>query len=309
MGLSAQLHPMNEVGTSLLQPGRGRVPHHGAWRLSLVVAVLMAAQSATGVLAPFLYRDTEEWVLAAWFGNDLVTLLFAVPLLVWSLLAARKGAKRAELVWYSLLGYSVYNYAFYLFGAALNWFLPVYALLFTLPIVALILGLGSLDAKEVARRSTTRTPVRWIGGYMLFTGAGLLTVWTMHWLRFMLTGATLDVGEGGMRLIAAMDLTFMVPLFLIGAVTLLVRKPWGFVLAPIVIMKGATYTLVLTASSSVAASRGIEGALEQLPLWAGWTVAGFLALWGLFSAMERSTNEVPLHRIPPAEKREREVVH
>ena len=292
--VAAQDAPMDVFASSLLARAgsttSNRMPGKVlAWRLSLAVAALMVIQSATGLLAPFLYRDTEDWMQAAWFGNDLVTLLFAAPVLIWSLYAARKGRPRAELVWYSLLGYSIYNYAFYLFGAGLNWFFPIYVLLFTLPVMALILALGRLDATHIAKGFTPRKRVRWIGGYMLFTGVGLLVAWTVQWARFMVTGVPPDIGEEGLQLVAAMDLSFVVPWFLIGAVLLLRRRPWGFVVAPIFIMKGATYTLVLTASSSVAAWRGIEGAFEQIPIWGAWTLAGFLALWGLFDTMQTST--------------------
>jgi crotonobetainyl-CoA:carnitine CoA-transferase CaiB-like acyl-CoA transferase len=81
------------------------------------VAALMAVQSAAGVLVPSVDRDTG-CVTAAWYGNDVVTALVAVPLLVGSLLAVRRGSLRGQLVWYAMLGCAVYNYAYYLFGAA-----------------------------------------------------------------------------------------------------------------------------------------------------------------------------------------------
>lgn len=107
---------------------RSRSAELAAWRLSVIVGVLMAVQSAVGVLLPSVYRDTG-WVTAAWYGNDLVTLLLVVPLLAWSLYATRRGSPRAQLLWLAMLGYAVYNYAYYLFGAALNTFFPVYAAL------------------------------------------------------------------------------------------------------------------------------------------------------------------------------------
>jgi hypothetical protein len=250
----------------------------------------MALQAGVGLANPSLYRD-EDWVMAAWFGNDLVTLLVAVPLLVWSLLRVKTGSRRAELVWYSMLGYSVYNYAYYLFGATLNWLFPLYVVLFTLPMVTLILALGRLDADAVAGDFRSDTPRRWVGGYMLFTGVGLTLAWLGQWAAFMATGTPPDIGQEAFRLIAAMDLSFMVPWFLLGSVLLIKRRPWGFVIAPIIVMKGATYTLVLTASSTVAALRGIEGTASQVPVWAAWTLLGGLALWGLLRSVSPSTGE------------------
>lgn len=252
----------------------------------------MAIQSATGVIVPALYRDTG-WVTAAWYGNDLVTFLIAVPVLIWALVASRGGSLRAELVWYSMLGYAVYNYAYYLFGAALNWFFPVYVVLFTLPVVALILALARLDAAAVASQFAAKTPTRWIGGYMLFTGAGLAFAWIGQWATFMVTGTTPSIGEEAFQLVAAMDLSFMVPWFILGAVLLMRGRPWGFVIAPVVITKGATYTLVLATSSTVATIRGVEGTLEQIPIWVAWTLVGALAVWALLRSLAEGRDRPP----------------
>ncbi|HHY46565.1 MAG TPA: hypothetical protein GX506_04605 [Firmicutes bacterium] len=51
--------------------------------------------------------------MAGWFGNDLVTLSVALPLLVGALVLSMKGSHRAQLVWFGILDYMLYNYAFY----------------------------------------------------------------------------------------------------------------------------------------------------------------------------------------------------
>ncbi len=255
------------------------------WHLSFFIAALMLLQGMMGFLFPGLYRDVD-WVAAAWYGNDIVTALVAAPLLIWSLMAVRRGSRRGELVWYAMLGYCIYNYAFYLFGARLNWFFPAYVVLFTLPVFVLIFALSRVDAAQIAGAFSARTPVRWISGYMLFTGIGLAIAWTVQWLNFMLTGAVPDVGEEGLKLIASLDLAYMVPWFLLGAVLLLQRRPWGYIIAVIITLKGATYTLVLVFSSTIGSLRGIEGTLQQIPVWAAWTLAGGLAVWGLLGNLQ-----------------------
>jgi hypothetical protein len=262
-----------------------------AWRLSLLVAALMSIQSAASVLVPAVYRDTG-WITAAWFGNDLVTLVVAVPLLLWALYAVRRGSLRAELIWYAMLGYAVYNYAYYLFGAALNAFFPVYAALFFLPAFALILALGRADVSALASSFAASTPRSWVAAYMLFTGVGLAIAWIGQWAAYLLAGTVPNIGVDAFQLVAAMDLTFMVPWFVVGAVLLLRGAAWGYVVAPIIIVKGAAYTLVLATTSTVAGLRGVEGSFEQVPIWAAWTLLGFLAAWGLFA----NVRTAPPHR-------------
>jgi hypothetical protein len=258
-----------------------------AWRLSTGVAVLMAVQAGIGLLIPSVYRDTG-WVTAAWYGNDIVTLIVVVPILAWSLWTARRGSLRAELVWYAVLGYAVYNYAYYLFGTALNAMFPLYAVLFVLPLIGLVLALGNLEPAMVAGSYAPGLARGWIAGYMLLTGIGLTIAWIAQWAAYVFAGTVPSIGVDAFQLVAAMDLTFMVPWFLIGGVLLLRRAAWGFVVAPIIVMQGAAYTLVLTATSAVAASRGIAGTAEQIPIWAGWTALGALAAWGLLSQVRRA---------------------
>ena len=60
--------------------------------LSLWLAALMAAQSLIGRAFDGQYRDVE-WIRATWFGNDLVTLLLAMPLLITALAHAEDHRK------------------------------------------------------------------------------------------------------------------------------------------------------------------------------------------------------------------------
>ena len=88
-------------------------------KLTHTLAALMAAQSLTGVMAPEQYRDVE-WIKATWYGNDWLTLIVAVPLLLMSSLGARRGSARAFLLWAGAVGYAVYNYAYYLTAKRVN---------------------------------------------------------------------------------------------------------------------------------------------------------------------------------------------
>lgn len=104
--------------------------------LAALLAVLMVAQSMLGLLIPSEYRDAE-WMKASWFGNDVFTLTVAAPLLVIAILFARRGSVRGAMVWLGLTAYAVYNYAYYLFGAAMGSFFALYVVLLVLAVVTL----------------------------------------------------------------------------------------------------------------------------------------------------------------------------
>ena len=107
-----------------------------------------------------------EWIRLTWFGND--WLMVGVPLLVASLLLARRGSIRGLLLWLGRLGYGAYNYAYYMLGAALNAFFPLYILPLVLSVVTLILALSRIDVAEAAANFRPKTPVRIVSGYLVF---------------------------------------------------------------------------------------------------------------------------------------------
>jgi len=77
-----------------------------ARRLSMALLALMLAQALMGLVFPAAYRD-DEWIRAAWFGNDWVTLAVAAPLLPIGLVRAAVGSVRGLLLWLGLIGYAL----------------------------------------------------------------------------------------------------------------------------------------------------------------------------------------------------------
>src|SRR5581483_3659321 len=103
-----------------------------------------------------LYRD-NTLVTAAFRGNDLITLAVAVPGLLITLLIARGGSTRAYLIGLGLLAYMLYNYVFYLYGAAFNRFFLLYVALVALSIAALITCVLDLDPDGISQAFQPRT--------------------------------------------------------------------------------------------------------------------------------------------------------
>jgi hypothetical protein len=240
-------------------------------RLSAVLLVVMASQASMGLVFPALYRDVE-WIRAAWYGNDWVTLAIAVPLFVIGLVRATGGSVRGLLLWLGLIGYAVYNYAFYLFGAALNAFFPLYVAALVLAVVVLIIVLSSTDVSRAAESLRPTTPIRLIGGSLIFIGTGLASVWIAMWAAYVFAGRPTPVEPEAFKLVAALDLSLMVPALIAGGVLIWRRMPWGLVISGIASIQGALYLLGLSVSSVVAIRRGLASAPGELPIWAPLTI-------------------------------------
>jgi hypothetical protein len=205
-----------------------------------------------------------------WLGNDAVTLFLAVPILVAALISSQRGSLKAQLVWMGVLDYMLYNYAFYLFGTAFNVFFLIYVALLGLSIFALIFGLTNLDVNGIRQQVSERMPVKWIGGYFLFVAFGLSAVYLSQ------VPSIVTASGNPTNLVFALDLTLLVPWLVIGALWLMKRQPWGFVIAGILSVKGPLYTLILTVNTLLTMQAGM-GTGAELPLWITLTALGSIA--------------------------------
>jgi hypothetical protein len=135
--------------------------------LSIVIGLLIAVASGGGLFIGGLYRN-NLWATSQFQGSDLVRLVLVVPLLFFALYLYRKGSLRALLLWQGILLLSVYDYAFYLFGAAFNEFFLIYIALFSLSILALMFAIPKINAEEIKSNFSDKTPTRFIAGYLIF---------------------------------------------------------------------------------------------------------------------------------------------
>jgi len=259
---------------------------HTAHILSILIVVLSMVASIGGLLFKEIYRD-NAFVKTTWFGNDLITLFLAIPILILAMIFSLRGSLKAHLIWFGALDYMLYNYAFYLFGTAFNAFFLIYTALFGLSIFALIFGLTSLNVSEIRQHFCEKTPVKWIGGYFLFVATGLGIVYLIQSIAYITTGqppSIVTISGHPTNVVFALDLTLLVPWLVLGALWLFKRKPWGYVIAGILGVKGPLYTLILAVNSVLVMNAGLADSSE-LPLWGTLTVLGCFASGLLFGNM------------------------
>ncbi len=247
--------------------------------LSLVIAVLTTAAALGGLLLDDLYRD-NLLVTTSWIANDLITLVVAVPLLLLGIFWAWRGSIRGYLVLLGLVDYTLYNFAFYQFGAAFNKFFMLYPAITALSILVLIFGLTRIDAQEISRQFHRKTPTKWIAGFMVFVGLSLTGVYFSQYLSFLTTGdlpRIVTAVEHPTNVIFALDLTLVVPWLLIGGVWLWRGRPWGYIVATIVNIKGAVYMLALSTVTVAVVQAGISDNGTELFIWGGIGVGSLIA--------------------------------
>lgn len=229
-----------------LQPAAAKPEHfRAAFVLSAIVVVLAGAISVIGLGFPSVYGG--DWGNGMGLGNDLVTLAVAVPVLALAILYSAHGSVRARVIWLGALYYMLYNYAFYVFGLPVTrQYVPIVAA-FAISGLALALGMHNLDIEAVGRRFGPRTPGRWIAAFLAYVAVMISILWISQWVKYLMTGRVPDVNgsASAYQVIAAVDLSFMVPVQIAAAITLWRRRPWGYVLGGMTLVQGAIYTAVM----------------------------------------------------------------
>jgi hypothetical protein len=243
----------------VLRPGVARTV---GWTTSAVVAGLMVVGSLLGLLVPDLYPEAP-WAVAAFRGNDLVTLLLVAPVLIAALaVVRRRDSAPWTLLWLGALAYAVYTFAYYAFGAAFNDVFLLHVATLALSIVALVATAVAVDADAAAGRVAADRPTRAVAVVMLLIGLGLVLAWGGLAVRFALTGELPAnvMPDTAVHLVYAIDLALLAPSFLIGGLLLWRALPWGYVMAVAVLVAGTAYLVVLEVVGGFQAEAGIAGA-------------------------------------------------
>jgi hypothetical protein len=195
-----------------------------------------------------LYRYDTVNSSSQELGQDLVTLLVGIPLLVAGMVLSQRGSLRGQLLLAGSLGYFLYTYAAMSFLTAFNELFLVYVILFSLSLFGLILALSHLDPDEIKRRASDRFPRRSIITFFIIVALFLTFAWLNLVVPAMVNGTPPPGLESAITMvIQALDLAVIVPTSLITAILLSKRQPWGYALSSVVLLKILTMGAALMA--------------------------------------------------------------
>jgi len=132
-----------------------------------------------------------------------------------------------------------------------------------LSVFGLIAGAVDLDVTRVG--IGPRAPVRSVATVLAFLAVGLASMWIFYSLRFAVTGADPEEARlvssvSSMHLAYALDLAFLVPAYGLGAVLLWRRRPWGCVLATVLLTSGVIHQVSYMTALVFQARADIPGA-------------------------------------------------
>ena len=240
------------------------------YALSGLLAVLLLASSVAGLLfgSRGLY-DSYPASLAGMVGQDTVTLVVGVPLLIASVWLTWRGSIGALLIWSGTLLYFAYSYYFYVVGGFNALFLA-YVAIASASLYGLLSLLFALDAEAIRTRFGSGVPSRPIGSFFI----GISLLFFLMWGGMVLSSTVAGIRpDEVLRSVVIIDCTVLLPLLFFGGLRLWRGEAWGYVLGGLLLTKLAAtgFTLAFTTALGT--------------LWAG-KIGGFDAfLFVVFALM------------------------
>jgi hypothetical protein len=212
------------------------------------------------------YWDTDSSV-AQMQANDLVTLLLGLPLLAGSFWLARRGSLRGRIMLAGTLGFILYTYITMCFGATYNPFFLVYVALFSLSLFTFVLVMMTFDLASLPASFSPKLPRGWIAGLLLFAAAFLSLAWLGRVAATWKPGVVAVLQNTTSMFIQVMDLGIVVPVCVLAAILLLRRRPWGYLLASVGMVKFLTLGIAVSVMGINMARLGVPTSPIELGIF------------------------------------------
>lgn len=191
-------------------------------------------------------------------AQDGVTLFAAIPCLIVSLFAARKGNITGRYILAGVLGYFLVTYLFYMVMAMYNFMFIGYVLLAGASFYAFLIVLFSFDIQKLAKSFNRLLPVKLTGGFLVFIAVAIALLWLSIVLPPLLDGTIVPAqAEHYTTLVVqGFDLAILLPAALLAAILFIREKPLGFLLCPVYFIFLSFLMTALTAKVIVLATMG-----------------------------------------------------
>ena len=252
------------------QPAAGLLPVRAGLgpvvATSLLSAALLAITAVAGLLfgARGLYNP-DPARLPTFLGQDGITLAVVLPLLLWSVWAARRGSLRGLLLWTAVLFYVAYSYAYYALDPEFNVLYLVYIAIVAMSLYGCLYLLLSTDVDAVAARFSAHAPIRVAGAFLMALPTGLGLLWVAMIIAHLASGVTPNRVN---QVVWPMDLIVAFPAMFWGGLWLWRRQPLGYLVAAVLLIKGGLLGVTLVVNTWLASTFWGVAADPAVPAYA-----------------------------------------
>lgn len=242
-----------------------------------------------------LYRYDTLFTGSANRGNDIVTLVLAIPLLVYATLLCGRDSLRGCLLLLGTVVYFLYLYGSYALGIAFNPLFLVYIAIFSASLFTVVLLFVSIDRQLLVDHLAPDLPRRGIATFMLVSGVATLVIWLQPLLTVLLQNQVpATLGAYTTNITDVLDLAIIMPSLLIAGVLILRHNPLGYLIACALLVLEVMLTPMIAAQTVSQLLAGITFTLaEIIGPTIGFAVLGLFALWVLVSLLRKIKDTPP----------------
>ncbi len=229
---------------------------------TIPTVLLIIATSLGGLLLEGTYsRETSEWLAQA-IAQDFVDLVLIVPTLAVAAFLVMRGKRSAWFVWLGAMLYTFYTFVIYSFSVHFNALFLVYCW---------ALGFSAYALITLPVQVGPATVKSWFGEteHEHITSAFVLVagvLFYLMWLKEDLPAMISDQTPAGLQATGLMsnpvhvlDLSLILPGFIITSILLLRRQAVGYLFAPVLLVFGVLMDITIAAIVVVMKVRGIGG--------------------------------------------------
>lgn len=232
-------------------------------------------------------NDTISVAIQA-IAQDFVTLIIAIPLLIYSTSKLKTKSVRFTLLHLGMLGYFLYSYGTYSFLSHFNALFLVYVIIFSVSFFTFILAIMRLDVEKVKLAFKDSFSKKLVVIFLLFTGFMLLVMWLGR-IGPALINNQVPVGleSYSTLVIQVFDLAFIVPLSFLSAYLLANNNAWGYLLSAILLLKGIALFTAVSAMGIMQLLLDEGGNIIEIGIFIGLTLISFLVIYKFITGIKK----------------------
>jgi len=196
-----------------------------------------------------IYQHMSAEVAVQGIAHDYVTLFLAIPLLLMGFFWSEKGSYRGRFLLAGLFGFFLVTFLFYTVMGTYNRLFLIYIALTFLSFFGLILTLMSIDLLRIENFFDQKTPVKLIGGFLVFQATMVAFLWLSIIIPPLADGTIypVEVAHYTTLVVQGLDLGLLLPIAFISGILLLKRRPYGYLFGSVFMIFLAVFMFALTA--------------------------------------------------------------
>ncbi|MGF7118532.1 hypothetical protein [Methanobacterium oryzae] len=259
---------------------------------SITIAFLALIATLSGLFWKGLYKGDTISGTAQMMGQDLVTLVICIPILIGTLYLIYKDSLKGRLIWMGTIFYFLYSYASMSFLTSYNQLFLVYVAIFSISLYTLLGEMFSLDIKAIKKSFSPGTIHKVTAVFLVIIGLMLAAMWLKMIIDSLLTGiAPASLESYTTLVIQALDLGVVVPAAIITGVLLFKGKEWGYVLASIFLIKVSLLGTAILSMIYFMMQNGVNIELGQAIFFIIVTILGITISTAFYSKIKDSINQ------------------